>query len=71
MRALHLLADLRIKRYDHRPLLPRIWRLRDTMWPYDAAYVALAEALDAALITVDAKLRRLPGVRCQLRDLRG
>lgn len=63
-RALALLGRMDLHRYDHVPLLPRIWELRHNMWPYDAAYVALAEALDASLVTVDRKLVRVPGARC-------
>ncbi|WP_084955722.1 type II toxin-antitoxin system VapC family toxin [Thermoactinospora rubra] len=69
-RALELLGRMRIRRYEHVPLLPRIWELRHNMWPYDAAYVALAELLDAELITVDAKLAAVPGIRCKVRDMR-
>jgi predicted nucleic acid-binding protein len=49
--ALQDYADLRLKRYSHRILLPRIWELRDNLTAYDAAYLALAEVLDAPLIT--------------------
>jgi len=37
-----------------------------TVTPYDAAYVALAEALDVVLLTTDAQLSRTPGVRCRV-----
>ncbi len=50
------LADLPLTRYPHGLLLPRIWDLRDNVTAYDAAYVALAEALDAPLVTRDAAL---------------
>ncbi len=69
-RALLLLASMSLRRYGHAPLLSRIWQLRDNLWPYDAAYVALAEALDAELITADAKLAKIPGIRCRVRALR-
>lgn len=69
-RALDLLGIIKLKRYDHVPLLPRIWQLRHNMWPYDAAYVALAESLDAELITIDGKLARAPGLTCTVRNLR-
>jgi predicted nucleic acid-binding protein len=55
------LADLRIQRYAHYPLMDRIWALRANLSAYDAAYVALAEALDAPLITRDKRLASAPG----------
>ncbi len=55
-RALVDLADFPIRRYPHDALLPRIWSLRDNLSAYDAAYVALAEALDAPLLTFDQRL---------------
>jgi predicted nucleic acid-binding protein len=69
-RALDLLGIIKLKRYDHVPLLPRIWQLRHNMWPYDAAYVALAESLGADLITLDDKLTRIPDLSCTVRSLR-
>jgi predicted nucleic acid-binding protein len=56
--ALEDLADLRLERYPHSPLLPRIWELRGHLSAYDAAYVALAEALPAPLLTADGRLAR-------------
>jgi predicted nucleic acid-binding protein len=50
------LSNLVIERHEHRSLVPRMWQLRDSLTAYDAAYVALAEALDAPLLTCDAKL---------------
>jgi predicted nucleic acid-binding protein len=47
------LVELRLERYPHQALLPRIWALRANLTAYDAAYLALAEALDAPLITRD------------------
>src|ERR1700750_490313 len=55
--ALVELADLPMRRYPHNFLLPRVWELRNNLTAYDAVYVALAEALDAPLLTRD---RRLP-----------
>ncbi|MFL9657323.1 type II toxin-antitoxin system VapC family toxin [Streptomyces sp. PB17] len=69
-RALQLLGRMQLKRYDHAPLLPRIWELRHNMWPYDASYVALAETLGAELVTVDAKFAGAPHIRCGLINLR-
>jgi predicted nucleic acid-binding protein len=54
--ALDTLAELRITRYDHALVLKRVWALRETLSAYDACYVALAEQLDARLLTFDARL---------------
>jgi len=59
--ALEDLADLRLTRHPHRPFLARIWELRHNVTAYDAAYVALAEALGAPLLTCDAPLARSAG----------
>jgi predicted nucleic acid-binding protein len=45
-------------------LLDRMWQLRENVTAYDAAYVALAEALDCPVVTADARLSRAPGLRC-------
>ncbi|PYV58216.1 MAG: VapC toxin family PIN domain ribonuclease [Acidobacteria bacterium] len=54
--AMQDLSDLRINRYPHHSLLPRIWELHQNLSAYDAAYVALAEVLDAAMLTRDARI---------------
>lgn len=54
--ALRDLRDLPMTRYPHHVLLDRVWDLRHNLTAYDAAYVALAEALDASLVTRDARL---------------
>ena len=59
--ALDDLSDLPIIRYGHGPLVDRIWTLRRNMTACDAAYVALAEALDAPLLTRDRRLADAPG----------
>ena len=56
--ALDDLLLLDVERYPHDRLLPRIWDLRDNLTAYDAAYVALAEALDCPLLTCDRRLAR-------------
>jgi predicted nucleic acid-binding protein len=63
------LADLPLQRCSHRPLLTRIWGLRHGVTPYDAAYVALAEALGVVLVTADARLARAPGVKCEIETI--
>ncbi|HXQ30876.1 MAG TPA: type II toxin-antitoxin system VapC family toxin [Steroidobacteraceae bacterium] len=63
-RASEALTDflaLGIERYAHVDLLARIWELRANLTAYDAAYVALAEALDCRLLTSDARLARAQG----------
>jgi predicted nucleic acid-binding protein len=50
------LEDLTAERYPHEPLLRRIWELRDNATAYDAAYLALAELLEAPLVTCDGRL---------------
>ncbi len=54
------------QRWSHRPLLTRAWELRHNLRGYDALYVALAEALDAVLITRDGRLADAPGPRCPI-----
>jgi predicted nucleic acid-binding protein len=61
--ALEDLADITFVRYPHTSFVERIWSLRENLTAYDAAYVALAEALDAPLITLDARLAGAPGIR--------
>jgi predicted nucleic acid-binding protein len=55
---LALLRDLPLVRYPHTSLLPRMWEHRHRLTFADAAYVALAEALDATLVTTDERLGR-------------
>jgi predicted nucleic acid-binding protein len=43
----------------------RAWELRGSVTYYDASYVALAELLDAPLVTLDPRLARAPGPRCE------
>lgn len=59
--AIEDLGDLPILRYPHQPFSYRIWELRDNLTAYDAAYVAMAEILNAPLLTRDARLAETPG----------
>jgi predicted nucleic acid-binding protein len=61
LQAMEDLADFPFTRYPHDLFLLRIWELRHNVTAYDAAYIALAEALDAPLLTRDAKLASAAG----------
>ncbi len=67
--ALADLLALRLERVGHGPLLGRCWELRTNLTIYDAAYVALAEALDTTLLTADRRLADAPGSRCAVEVL--
>jgi len=62
------LAALAAVRHAHEPYLQRVWELRHNVSAYDAVYVVLADALDAPLVTCDARLARAPiiGVTIEL-----
>ena len=64
-----ILRDLVIHRHDHRPLLGRVWELRHSVGAYDALYVALAEALDAPLLTGDGRLATAHGHRADVQAI--
>lgn len=49
------------------PLLARMWELRSNVSGYDAAYVAVAETFGCSLVTADARLARVPDLRCEVR----
>jgi len=59
-------ADMPLQRYAHEPLIERMWSLRGNLTAYDAAYVALAEALGAPLLTTDRRLASAPGHRARI-----
>lgn len=54
-------ADTVLLRYPHEPLSDRIWSLRHNLAAYDAAFIALAETLEAPLITCDGRLASSSG----------
>ena len=60
------LGELSLTRYQHGPLIARIWSLRHNVSAYDAAYVALAEALEAPLLTRDRRLATASGHRARI-----
>ena len=60
------LADLDLHRHPHLDLLTRAWRPRPNVTAYDAMHVALAEALDAPIITCDPPFAKTPGHRAQV-----
>jgi predicted nucleic acid-binding protein len=64
--ALEDFQALVLDRHAHTPLIRRVWVLRTMLTAYDAAYVALAEALEAPLITCDRKLSRASGHAAQI-----
>lgn len=65
------LVDLDVEFWPHELLADRAWELRHNLSIYDACYVALAEALDASLVTLDRRIRDAPGVRCAVHCLGG
>jgi len=64
--SLEALQEVPLLRHAHTPLLPRIWSLRAHLSAYDAAYVALAEALDAPLLTRDARISAATGLTARV-----
>jgi predicted nucleic acid-binding protein len=58
------LLDIAVTLYPYEPFAARVWQLRHNLSAYDAWYVAVAEALDAPLATLDARLAVAPGPRC-------
>lgn len=63
--ALGDLMNLRILLFPFQGFAERVWQLRSTLTSYDAWYVALAERLDADLVTLDERLAGAPGVECR------
>ena len=68
--AVELLEALPVERRPAGILVPRMWALRENLSAYDAAYVALAEALDCPLLTCDARSADAPGHGAEVRVVR-
>ncbi len=68
--AIGVWARLGLQRVGVSGLLDRIWELRANLSAYDATYVAVAEALDAPLVTADGRLALAPGPRCTITVVR-
>ncbi len=64
--ALDDLLEMRLQRVSHHLLADRAWDLRQNVSFYDGLYVALAEQLEAPLLTLDARLAKAPGVRAEI-----
>ena len=58
------LIDLQVELWPHDLLAARAWELRRNLTTYDASYVAVAELLDAPLVTLDKRLARASHLRC-------
>ena len=65
-RAFKRLQNLQLVRYPHYAFLAQVWQLRANVTAYDAAYLALAKALAAPLVTTDRPLSRVPGLRAEV-----
>ncbi len=60
------LLRLNLRLYPFAPFAARVWELRFNLTAYDAWYVAVAEALDWPLLTLDRRLSRATGPRCEV-----
>jgi predicted nucleic acid-binding protein len=61
------LVRLRVDLFPYEPVAERVWTLRDNLTAHDAWYVALAEALELPLVTLDRRVARASGPRCDFR----
>jgi predicted nucleic acid-binding protein len=61
------LVSMPLQLWPYEPLADRVWELRDTVTAYDASYVAVAERVDADLVTLDRRLAQASGPRCRIR----
>ncbi|MFI5842918.1 type II toxin-antitoxin system VapC family toxin [Catenuloplanes sp. NPDC051500] len=66
LEAIALTVRMRMETVPIDSLIPRMWRMRTHISAYDAAYVALAEQRDSALVTADAELARIAPAYCRV-----
>ena len=64
--AIRDLARLDVELVPFEPLASRVWGLRSNLTAYDASYVASAEILGGPLVTLDTRLTRAAGTRCEI-----
>lgn len=67
--AMEVFGHLAVVRHPSRLLVHRALMLRQNATAYDGCYISLAESLEVPLYTADAKLKRVPGIRCEVRVL--
>lgn len=60
------LQDLAIEQWPYETVAARAWQLRRSLSIYDAGYVALTELIETKLVTLDRRLARAPGPRCDI-----
>ena len=60
------MLDLAIEQWPYEVLASRTWELRHNLSSYDGSYVALAELTGATLVTLDRRIARAPGLRCNI-----
>ncbi|MGH9284238.1 MAG: type II toxin-antitoxin system VapC family toxin [Acidimicrobiales bacterium] len=60
------LMDLQMDLWPYELVAARSWQLRDSLSIYDASYVAVAELTGATLATLDGRIGRAPGLRCEV-----
>ena len=59
------LMELNVELHEFEPFSERVWELRHNVTSYDGWYVALAEALNLPLATLDGRLVKADGPKCR------
>lgn len=60
------MLDLDVELFPFEPFAMRVWELRHNLTVYDAWYVAVAEMVDGQLATLDRRMARADGPRCEI-----